>query len=80
MVQQKSKGYIQQGCSIPLIHERVKMGESGGVSKLGRRVWQEQDNTHKKKVGQWYKKNKMMINNIKGESTTRRWSGWGGND
>jgi hypothetical protein len=38
MVQQKSKGYVQQGCSIPLIHERVKMGESGGVSKLGRRV------------------------------------------
>jgi hypothetical protein len=35
MVQQKSKGYVQQGCNIPLIHERVKME---GVSKLGRRV------------------------------------------
>lgn len=50
MVQQKSKGYVQQGCSIPLIHERMKMGESGGgVSKLRRRVWQEQDIHIKKK-------------------------------
>jgi hypothetical protein len=38
MVQQKSKGYVQQVCNIPLIHERGKMWESGEVSKLRRKI------------------------------------------
>jgi len=31
MVQQKSKGHVEQGCNKPLIHEKVKVG--GRVSK-----------------------------------------------